>query len=63
MGMAQKDPKEDCTWNEKAKKSVCKTIGWTNVRVVGGMTFMPIDIKPIEPPAQALELESLAELL
>lgn len=63
MGMAQKDPKEECTWNEKANKSVCKTIGWTNVKVNGGMTFMPLDTKPIEPPSQALELESLAELL
>ncbi len=63
MGMAQKDAKKDCTWNEKTNKSVCKTIGWTNVKINGGMTFMPIDTKPVEQPPEAIELEALAELL
>lgn len=63
MGMSQKDPKEECTWNEKAKKSICKTIGWTNVRVIGGMTFMPVDNKPITLPDNALDLDDWGNLM
>jgi hypothetical protein len=62
VSVATNEPKKDCQFNSKGKE-VCKTVGRTNVNVLAGLTFLPIDSSPVVAPESALTLQAIQDLL
>jgi len=60
--VATAEPKKDCQLNSKGKQ-VCKTIGRTNVSVLAGVTFLPVDTSPVVAPEGAVTLQAIQDLL
>ena len=60
--VATAEPKKDCQLNSRGKE-VCKTIGRTNVNLLTGVTFLPVDNSPVVAPDSAITLQAIQDLL
>ncbi len=62
ISFAQTDPKKSCTWNDATNKSVCRTIGTTSVKILGGVSFLPTTNAPVLVPSEAKTFEPLQNI-
>lgn len=60
LGAKFTEPVQDCTWNVRTQKDVCKTTGRTTFDLAGGFNFSFRDQQPaVEPPAASVDLMQL----
>lgn len=59
VGASFTEPVQDCTWNVRLNKSVCKTTGRSTFTLAGGFNFNVKETGAIEAPAASVDLMQL----
>jgi len=60
---AQNDLKNECTWNARLNKDVCKNVGRTYVTVTGNLSFLPENHTPVAAPDTYSNLDAVNNFL
>jgi len=59
LSFVQNDLKNECTWNERRQREICRNVGRTYVTVDGSLTFLPENHTPIAAPDTYANLDAV----
>jgi hypothetical protein len=63
LGYTTREAYQNCPWNDRLKKTVCKNAGYDHTRIAAGMNIAEDTGAPITAPTDAIPLQTLLERL